>query len=244
MPKRTLAVTSVLTIVIAVILVHKAVAARQHELSTSVDMLVDGHVRLSVLNTSGSPITAIAAIGTRTVLEKPITVRSVRFFDSVVNPFGPKEIVPGKTYSFMFFGPNPPPDKLRREVQLEAAIFADGSTWGEPEWVTTLLLRRSSAYQYNTKVLKTIEQASSAGISHEELAQELGRLQKDDFATAKTTVEKQMIEVAYEEALLLLQDTARADGNDVPLQETITHARSRLLFRINRLEASKPNLKN
>src|SRR5579859_1699925 len=120
----------------------------------------------------------------------------------------------------MFFGPNPPPDKLRREVQLKAAIFADGTTWGEPEWVTTLLLRRSSAYQYNTKVLKTIEQASSAGISHEELTQELGQLQKDDFATAKTTVEKQMIEVAYEEALLdHLLFHCRLRGGEVVLLE-------------------------
>jgi len=38
-------------------------------------------------------------------------------------------------------------------------------------------------------------------------------LEKDDFTAAKTAAEKQMVEVAYEEALFLLQDGKRAHGN-------------------------------
>lgn len=240
MRKRFVVVSLCLSIVIGAIVYHRALAARLPEITTNVDMLDGGHVRLTVLNTTNLPITALAAVGTRTLLGKPITDRSVRFFDSVLDPFGPRELAPGKGYAFNFFGPNPPPDQLRRDVQLKAAILADGSTWGDREWVETLLLRRSSAFHYNSRVLKMIEEASSAGIPRQELAQALTALEKNDLAAAKTTAEKQMIEVAYEEALQLLQDGRSVYGDNAPLPQLTGRARNRLLLRVSRLQASKP----
>jgi hypothetical protein len=244
MRHRVLATTLVLVIPLTIALVHGAEAQKQQKVNVAVTELPNGRVRLSVLNNSGSLITALVAVGTRTLMTTGATDKSVRFFDSVLYPFEPKEIHSGQSHDFIFFGPNPPPDQLRRDVQLKAAIFADGSTWGEPEWVATLVLRRSSAYHYNSKVLKIIEQANSAGIPVQELSQELAGFEKDDFAAAKTTAEKQMVEVAYEEALLLLQDSTRTQGDNAPLPETTGQARSRLLLRVSRLQASKPSIVN
>ncbi|PYU47722.1 MAG: hypothetical protein DMG54_00285 [Acidobacteria bacterium] len=171
MRKPILAASLALAVMTGAVVYHRAFAARLQEIGTNIEMLSDGHVRLNVINTTNLPISALAAVGTRTLLAKPATDRSVRFFDSVLNPFGPKELAPGKNYTFNFFGPNPPPDQLKRDVQLKAAIFADGSTWGDPEWVSTLLLRRASAYHYDSKVLKNIEQANSVGIPMRELTQ-------------------------------------------------------------------------
>src|SRR5437879_13617837 len=167
--KPILAASLALAVMTGAVVYHLAFAARLQEIGTNIEMLSDGHVRLNVINTTNLPISALAAVGTRTLLAKPATDRSVRFFDSVLNPFGPRELGPGKTYTFNFFGPNPPPDQLKRDVQLRAAIFADGSTWGDQEWITTLLLRRSSAHLYNAKILKTIEQTTSAGLQLQQL---------------------------------------------------------------------------
>ena len=247
MQKRIFAASLVFTLVTGALAYRKhhwVFAAGPLDLSTNIEALTDGHVQLSVVNTSNLPITALAAVGTRTLLAKPATDRSVRFFDSVLNPFGPRELGPGKTYTFNFFGPNPPPDQLKRDVQLRAAIFADGSTWGDQEWITTLLLRRSSAHLYNAKILKTIEQTTSAGIPLQQLIQKLSALQKDDFDAAKTTAEKQMVQAAYEEALILLQSRTRANGDTASLPEATGQTRSRLFLRVTRLEASKPPIAN
>lgn len=211
-----------------------------HAVSSSTETRPDGHIVLSVLNNSNSPITAVAAVGTRTVLGNSTTDTSVRFFDSVLNPFGPKEVMEGHTYAFDFFGPNPPPDQLRRGVEIKAVLFADGLSWGDPKWVDTLLLRRSSALKYNEEALQAIEAASAGGSTRGELASLLGRLRSQEVNTAQTIPEKQAADVAFAEAVLMLRDTTEADGTEVPLAESIAHARSRLLLRIDRLKAAKP----
>ncbi|PYU50974.1 MAG: hypothetical protein DMG53_02300 [Acidobacteria bacterium] len=172
MRKPILAASLALAVMTGAVVYHRAFAARLQEIGTNIEMLSDGHVRLNVINTTNLPISALAAVGTRTLLAKPATDRSVRFFDSVLNPFGPKELAPGKNYTFNFFG------------------------------------------------------------------------EKDDFTAAKTAAEKQMVEVAYEEALFLLQDGKRAHGNNAPLPEATGQARGRLLLRVNRLQVSKPPLAN
>lgn len=244
--KSSVAATLFLAVAAVVLLVRRTAAAKQREqqISSSVETFADGHIRLGVVNTSGSPITALAAVGTRTLIAKPITVRSVRFFDSVLNPFGPKEIMPNGSYIFTFFGPNPPADQFTRDVQLKAAIFADGSTWGDAEWINILSLRRSSALKYSSEAMQIIETGSLDGSPREDLTRQLTQLQSDEMKAAKTTAEKQMADVVFANALLALQDTAQADGGKVPLSESIARARSRLLVHINGLEASKPNSVN
>ena len=241
MRKPVLVVTLVL-MAATVVLMRGRVAAGQEgqRISPNIETRPDGHVRLNVLNSSGSPITAIAAVGIRTLVAKPITVRSVRFFDSILNPYGPKEIMPDETYAFTFFGPNPPPDQITWDVQIKAAIFADGSTWGDPNWITILLLRRSSALKYDGEAMRAMEAASLGGSTRKDLVQQLTQRRSVEIKAAGTTAEKQMADATFSNALLALQDSRRIDGGDIPLSESIAHARSRLLADTIRLQASKP----
>src|SRR5262249_5758542 len=63
----------------------------------------NGRMILNVVNHAGASITALLAIGTRTFISNGRTNRSVRLFDSVLNPYGPKEIPTGQSYTFTFF---------------------------------------------------------------------------------------------------------------------------------------------
>jgi len=239
MRKPILETSLLLMVAVGLGLVRGTASAGAPEITSNVETLPDGHVRLTAVNSSPLPITALAAVGTRTLIAKPVTVRSIRFFDSVLNPFGPREIMPNGRYSFSFSGTNPPADKIKQDIQLKAAIFADGSTWGEPEWISTLVLRRSAALKYNSEALQVIEAASSNGSTREELIGQLTQLQTEEKKAAGTAAQKQMAQFSFAEALLGLQDSTRADGGEVPLSESIGRGRSRLELRISLLIASK-----
>lgn len=200
----------------------------------------DGHVLLTVTNEAASPITALAAVGSRTLLASGATDRSVRFFDSALNPFGPKSIPPGGTYTFTFFGPRPAPRTITRSVELDAAVFQDGSSWGDSEWVNKLLLRRSSAYNYSLKVLHQLQDASSTGSSRQMLEQALVEGERSDFASAGTIEEKQMVQAAYEDTLLIVRNTTGNQGNADASTDMISRARARLLLRTRQLFNSRP----
>ena len=87
----------------------------------------DGHIVLEAENSSGVAATAIVAVGTLNVNGK--TFRSVRFFDSTLDQIAAKPLEPGQSYSFSFFGPNPPLEKIKsRSVVIGAEILADGTT--------------------------------------------------------------------------------------------------------------------
>jgi hypothetical protein len=244
MKNRILAVVIVLTVPLTVASLRRVVAARGPAVNPNVQAMADGHVHLGVLNSSGAPISALAAIGTRTLQSDGRTVKSVRFFDSVLSPFSSKQIMPGESYTFIFFGPNPPPSQIKRDVELKAAIFTDGSTWGDREWVKILQLRRSSALRYNNRALKAIEDSTLAGTTLEDLSQGLTQLQADEMKAASTTAEKQMADFAFSEALLTLGETTTDSGPPAPLGESTGRARSKLLLRINRLQAAKPPVVN
>lgn len=229
------------TIAIAILVAYPGRALAQG-LKSDVSARSDGHVLLTVTNHSGSAVTAMVAVGTRTLLATGATVRSVRFFDSILSPLRSRSLLPEQEHTFVFFGPRPAPDQITRKAELKAAIFADGSTWGDLTWVDTLLLRRSSALRYNTKILEMVERAVSAGASGDDLRQQLSDTEKTDLAAAQTVAEKQMVEVAYQNTLLLLQDPARADGSVIPPAESGAHARSQLSLRISALSKSKPTL--
>lgn len=232
-------------LILTVTFVAAAVGAQQgREQSapaTSIQELANGRVHFDVTNSADVPITALVAIGTRTLIANGATDRSIRFFDSVIMQRVPKQIAPGATYTFNFFGPRPTPDKIKRDVQLKAAIFADGSNWGDSKWIETLLLRRSTLLRYSTKILDLIEGANLAEISRDNLVQELEQTSNRDFAAAGTTAEKQMVERAYQDAIISLQNDDR-ENQDAPLSTISARARSKLSSRLARLKSSKPAL--
>lgn len=243
MRKRFLGAALLIIIPTALILARRALGEKAQGPSSTIETQSNGSIRLNITNTATVPITALAAVGTRTFVANGRTGRSVRLFDSVLNPFSRKEILPGQTYSFSFFGPNPPENQLKRDVEFKAAIFADGSTWGDPEWVNTLLLRRSSAYRYNAEALQLLEHAP-ATVSAQALTQQLAQLEQSELTAAKTVAEKQMVEVAFEEPIAVLANSMRSEKSSAPVREPLAQARSQLYLRNTRLMASKPVVGN
>jgi len=81
------------------------------------------------------------------------------------------------------------------------------------------------------------------GATRDSLAQQLLQLRANEFKAAKTTAERQMADLAFEEALLFFKDVSRPDDS-IPLQESIAQAKSRLHLRIMKLESSNVTAEN
>jgi len=184
--------------------------------------LPDGHVKLSVVNQSNSPVTALAVVGVRSLLGSNQVDRSVRFFDSLLDPFGPAELATGQSYTFVLFGPNPPLDKLRtRTATLEAALFADGSAWGDPKWIETLKQRREVARVSAQAALSVLIQAKTDGASPAQVLQRLNASQSAQLRELHTTAERQMVELTLSETKQLIEHSAQRQLNGAPDSSTL-----------------------
>jgi hypothetical protein len=225
-------------------------------LNANVKIFPDGRARLDVFNRAQVRVTAIAVLGTRTLAkraDKTLTLKSVRFFDSVLDPSGPIALEAGQTHSFSFFGPSPPPKMLRdRSLNVKAVLLFDGSTWGDPEWIATLMQRRKSAYKYEREALEIVTDAKTRGISGGVLLQRLDTIKQRRVAEAKLPEEKQIADLTFTEVHLLVEHSNQSSADRLrftePGRQTIDlgvpdYASKRLELRLNRLEASKPSIK-
>src|SRR5262249_16283319 len=162
------------------------------------------------------------------------TVRSIRFFDSVLNPYGPTAIVPSGSFTFSFFGPNPPPNALRRDVELKAAIFMDGSSWGDPEWVKVLRVRREAAARFTNKTLETIQATGIRRDTKRSLIERIQEMRANEYRSAQTTAERQMADFIFEDVLTPLKETTDDDEELATSLESVSSVRSHLQVRLNR----------
>lgn len=160
----------------------------------------NGRLEVQVTNESHVPVTALLAVGTRTLRDTNRTDRSTRFFDVGLEPAG-DPLGSGKSFTFRFFGPQPPPESLAvRSAELKAAIFADGSTWGDADSVQILLNRRRVAYECDADALKAAMDAKMQQSSSGALLNRLDELQNQHFSKAKSVAEKQMVEITFAES--------------------------------------------
>lgn len=108
-------------------------------MKATVEDLPNGQTLFTIQNRSAQPITALAVVGTRAMLPpKRGSGKVVRYFDSVANLGHDSELGPYQSHTFIIFGKSPSPSEASRDVELKAALFADGSSYGDPAWVNKL----------------------------------------------------------------------------------------------------------
>ena len=199
----------------------------------------DGHIYFVVTNQSRLPITAIAVTITRTSANGRTPPHpSVRYFDSAINPFGPdgREINPGQSHTFSLAGPL---DKSRTEGRLNAVIFSDGSSSGDPEWVGRMVQSREMDYKYIDQALHFLQMGKVSGISLGALAVEGQRRMDAVLHSSSAVEEKQIAQTVYGDVILNLQGMPNGtESASHKLNSTI----SQLLTRRQRLLSSKPLL--
>jgi hypothetical protein len=171
-----------------------------HTIDAKTEELPDGHIQLGVRNTSQIPVTAVLAEGVRQLIGEKHPGRSVRSFDSVLEPFRSQALESGQAYRFIFFGPKPELSRLsERSVAVRAALFADGHTWGEQKWIDTLLSVRKTAYKCESAALQALVDAKAHSTAGEAILQKLQDMEKASKEAAPSVYDRMTAERVFEE---------------------------------------------
>lgn len=200
----------------------------------------DGHIYLTVKNNSGVAITAMAVTATKTATggTSGRPGQSVRYFDSIVNPFGPggRSISPGESYRFSLAGPL---EKRQVDAKLRAVIFADGSTMGEADWIQRLLHSRTTDLYYVDQDLQILQNGKANSEPNDMMGQKAQNLSDSVFHSSASTEDKQVAMGLCHEILMYIN--GNFDQAAAP-DERVEKAISQLLTRRQRLLLSKPKL--
>lgn len=200
----------------------------------------DGHIYFTVRNNSSVAITGMTVTATKTAVggTSRQTLQSVRYFDSIVNPFGPggQNISPGGSYRFSLAGPL---EKREIEARLRAVIFADGSTMGEADWIQRLVHSRTTELYYIDQDLQILQNGKATSEPTEMMGQKAQNLSDSVFHSSASTEDKQVAAGLCHEILMYIN--GNFDQADAPDQR-IDRAISQLLTRRQRLLLSKPKL--
>lgn len=223
----------------------RAQTPKSQPVSFKVETVKDGTYLVRVDNLSVSPITAAVVVATATLPDGRVLDRAVRNIDSII--YAPTEQSVGRyqSHTFIVWGPggfrhaNGASITVQRRAELKAAIFENGTTWGDPVWVARLLGARSQDLKFTTWLLaKTREASSSNAQATEVLASaksEEARLQ----AAAPNTLERIIVEIVYKDFSLNLQDCLKEPMQDKNRQ-CLGQVAGRLMVNQGRLQRSRP----
>jgi len=140
--------------------------------------------------------------------------RTVSFWwnvtDSVVEPHGQDSIKSGQTYRFIFFGPSSTPDQQpRRKITVRAVLFEDGGSWGEQQWIDTLVSVRKMAHKCESEALQALVAAKIKPSDLNSVMHTVLELRRDNTAQAQSVYEKKIIGSVFDEVVLRIQASSQ-----------------------------------
>lgn len=169
---------SVILVLAAAMSLAPGVRAQEQILTTEFRRLPDGRGELAVTNNSEGPmVTAFVILrqSFRPGRNQPIA-RGLDFRDVLFTPEQHNfadAIMPLETRRFRSGALS---QEIRNEIELKAAVFSDGTTWGDPEWVQRILKCRHYLYDDLGLAIEKIKAALDAGAPIELLRQEFEQL--------------------------------------------------------------------
>jgi hypothetical protein len=167
----------------------------------------------------------------------------VRYVDSVFNS-NDRPLMRGDTQNFTFGGPGPDGTQAWRvDLEVKAAIFADGSTFGDPEWVKRLVDSRRFLYRHLQAALEALQSARGTAVTDSNLVQQFqDRKMAAMTASAGDREEGRAIRVVYGTIGVNLERTTMLDGTPAPLDVRIDAITQLLLQKRQLLLSSKPSV--
>lgn len=145
--------------------------AQSAPLTTGITTLPGGRVQLAITNNSAVPVTAFAVYIEWTLPGGGPKAHSVRIVDSVINYPRDREIMPGDTQRFVFGGVMRMSDRAVSppRITFEAAVFADGSTFGDPGWAQRIVQDRENVYENAGRAIQELLSARDSIETRKEL---------------------------------------------------------------------------
>ena len=156
-----------------------SVLSASAQLSTAVNELGDGRSQVTITNTSGVPLEAFVA--TWITPEPSGGHRSSSIYNDALLQFRVKRVPPGAPTTFVVGGAD-------TQIQVQAGIFQDGSTYGDPQWIEGIRKHRVYYLQALDAFLAELH-AASPTTSQVGLVQQLSETRDRLIAATKNTIQ-------------------------------------------------------
>jgi hypothetical protein len=156
-----------------------SVLSASAQLSTAVNELGDGRSQVTITSTSGVPLEAFVA--TWITPEPSGGHRTALTYNDALFQFGVKRVPPGVPTPFIVGGAD-------TQIQVQAGIFQDGSTYGDPQWIEGLRKHRVYYLQALDAFLAELRTASPT-TSQVRLVQQLSETRDRLIAAATNTIQ-------------------------------------------------------
>lgn len=128
-----------------------------------------GGATITVRNHHTAPLVAFVFVYTLRTAES-IFSASTGSYDSAIDPAANKAVPPGEDTKIPYYAGS---RGMKPVVNIEAALFADGTTYGHKNMVQTILERRNFAYVTLNKTINELKQAAKLGTSRDQLISQM-----------------------------------------------------------------------
>lgn len=230
----------VLAVIFLVVLFTWPSKAQETAISATVIPHSDGSVDLAVTDHSRRIVTAwVIFVDFVPLLQGTPRATQTIYTDNVINPFD-RPLMPNDTRTVNVGGTEPGSTKTKVEVGFEAALFDDGSAFGDPSWSNRLVQQRKYLYVHIQEAIELLDGAKPKGTSREDLINQMQSIKKTKLNSAETPEEQRAIRKVYEEAAVNLQRSQRPDGTVIPVSDRIDQIEKQFVQERQRILASKP----
>jgi hypothetical protein len=173
------------TLLIAAGIVSPRDAPQDPQVGIQLVTAADGSMKVSVTNRSELSVTALTISAERTDANGKPRPYSRIYFDSVTNANAYPEIRSQETRELKLGQAGPSANGENYTAKIEAAVFEDGSTFGDDAAVDVILHAREFAWRNLMAVLKTVDTAKAKTVSKDELLHQLDENQKTESDEAR-----------------------------------------------------------
>lgn len=217
-------------------------AAPQSEglITTTTEQLSDGRVALSVRNNSQVPLLACLITQAHFYDSGRVGAKGLVVFDAVTDPRSMSPVLPGQAKSFTLGGRRggKPP-----AVVLEAAVFLDGTTFGDQAGVRMIVNRRQYILRLAGEALSILEEAADQNMAREQLIARFKTFREEHTKAAPDIEHVLLVNETSDTVLVNLTRGPRGgDRGSVPVAQVVSHLALQLRVQEQDLLRSLPKL--
>ncbi|HUA57696.1 MAG TPA: hypothetical protein VML19_03015 [Verrucomicrobiae bacterium] len=172
-----------------------------------------------IRNPTERTVVALAFIYTMRTADYSVVYAANGYYDSLIDPISQPPIKPGQEARFPY---RIPYNDTNPVVGIDAVLFSDGSTFGEPNVVRTLYDRRNFTIAAIGKSIADLKEALKNGTGRQQLlnqlqqsmSMELSGASDQDLASCIQAVRMQVISAMF-------SVSRRPDGSPAPMAEML-----------------------
>ena len=175
-----------------------------------------GGATITVTNHHSAPLVAFVFIYT---LRTPTAIYSATTgsYDSAIDPVTNPAIPPGGETKIPYYAGS---RGMAPVVNIEAALFADGLTFGHKDMVKTIADRRNFAYVTLNKSINELKQAAKLGTTREQLIAELqAAMNRERVMAGNNDLAACILTIRNQVFMDVLNARNPADGSFLPLDQ-------------------------